>query len=175
MNSHAPAWLIRVERNRPGRRGVVSVMTATASDRSATPVVDTETEFGARVAERLARESVLWLTTVGPTGTPQPNPVWFQWRDGEFLVFSKPAQPKIRNIQRNPRVSLNLNSTETGGDVVVLTGTARVVDQRPGADEIDAFTKKYADGLRSIGMTDEQFYAEYSVVLRVTPDRLRGF
>jgi PPOX class probable F420-dependent enzyme len=150
-------------------------MTSTASDRSAAPVVDTETEFGAKVAERLNRESVLWLTTVGPTGTPQPNPVWFQWRDGEFLIFSQPGKPKVRNIERNPRVALNLNSTETGGDVVVFTGTARVVEQRPGADEIAAFTRKYADGLRSIEMTDEQFYAEYSVVLRITPDRLRGF
>ncbi|WP_040774256.1 TIGR03667 family PPOX class F420-dependent oxidoreductase [Nocardia pneumoniae] len=149
-------------------------MTTTASDRSA-PVVDTATEFGAKVAERLNRESILWLTTVGPTGTPQPNPVWFQWRDGEFLIFSKPGQPKIRNILRNPRVALNLNSTATGGDVVVLTGAARVDEQRPGADEIAAFTAKYTDGLRSINMTDEQFYAEYSVVLRVTPDRLRGF
>ncbi|MBF6204444.1 TIGR03667 family PPOX class F420-dependent oxidoreductase [Streptomyces gardneri] len=150
-------------------------MTSTASDRSAAPVVDTDTEFGAKVAERLNRESVLWLTTVGPTGTPQPNPVWFQWRDGEFLIFSQPGKPKVRNIERNPRVALNLNSTETGGDVVVFTGTARVVEQRPGADEIAAFTTKYADGLRSIEMTDEQFYAEYSVVLRITPDRLRGF
>ncbi|MBF6474105.1 MULTISPECIES: TIGR03667 family PPOX class F420-dependent oxidoreductase [Nocardia] len=150
-------------------------MTSTASDRSAAPVVDTETEFGAKVAERLNRESVLWLTTVGPTGTPQPNPVWFQWRDGEFLIFSKPGQPKVRNIQRNPRVALNLNSTETGGDVVVLTGTARVVEQPPSAAEIASFTEKYAEGLRSIGMTDEQFYAEYSEVVRVTPDRLRGF
>ncbi|WP_454198434.1 TIGR03667 family PPOX class F420-dependent oxidoreductase [Nocardia sp. Marseille-Q1738] len=149
-------------------------MTTTASDRSA-PVVDTETRFGAKVAERLNRESVLWLTTVGPTGTPQPNPVWFQWRDGEFLIFSKPGQPKIRNILRNPRVALNLNSTVTGGDVVVLTGAARVDEDRPGADEIAAFTTKYTDGLRSINMTGEQFYAEYSVVLRVTPDRLRGF
>ncbi|MEV6323080.1 TIGR03667 family PPOX class F420-dependent oxidoreductase [Nocardia sp. NPDC051787] len=149
-------------------------MTTTASDRSA-PVVDTETEFGTKVAERLNRESVLWLTTVGPTGTPQPNPVWFQWRDGEFLIFSKPGQPKIRNILRNPRVALNLNSTVTGGDVVVLTGVARVDEQRPGADEIAAFTTKYTDGLRSIDLTGEQFYAEYSVVLRVTPDRLRGF
>ncbi|MGY2008605.1 TIGR03667 family PPOX class F420-dependent oxidoreductase [Nocardia gipuzkoensis] len=149
-------------------------MTSTASDRS-TPVIDTETEFGAKVAERLNGESVLWLTTVGPTGTPQPNPVWFQWRDGEFLIFSKPGQSKVRNIQRNPRVALNLNSTEHGGDVVVLTGTARVVEQRPSAAEIASFTTKYAEGLRSINLTDEQFYAEYSVVVRVTPDRLRGF
>ncbi|MGO4616278.1 TIGR03667 family PPOX class F420-dependent oxidoreductase [Nocardia sp. 2YAB30] len=150
-------------------------MTTTASDRSAAPVVDTGTEFGAKVTERLNRESVLWLTTVGPTGTPQPNPVWFQWRDGEFLIFSQPGKPKVRNILRNPQVALNLNSTTTGGDVVVLTGTARIDEQRPTADELASYTRKYAEGLLSINMTEEQFYAEYSVVLRITPDRLRGF
>ena len=147
----------------------------TVTDRSATPVVDIGTAFGAKVADRLAREHVIWLTTVGPSGTPQPNPVWFQWRDGEFLIFSQADKPKVRNIAGNPRVSLNLNSTEHGGDVVVLTGTARIDEAGAAADEIAAYTEKYAEGLVSISMTDAQFYAEYSVVLRVTPDRLRGF
>ncbi|WP_084483946.1 TIGR03667 family PPOX class F420-dependent oxidoreductase [Nocardia anaemiae] len=150
-------------------------MTTTQSDRSATPVVDTGTAFGARVAERLERENVIWLTTVGRSGTPQPNPVWFQWRDGEFLIFSQADKSKLRNIARNPRVSLHLNSTATGGDVVILTGTARIDEAGPTSAEVAAFTEKYTEGLASISMTEEQFHAEYSVTLRITPDRLRGF
>ncbi|MGV9612776.1 TIGR03667 family PPOX class F420-dependent oxidoreductase [Nocardia xishanensis] len=150
-------------------------MTTTASDRPAAPVVDTGTEFGAKVAERLGREGVLWLTTVGPSGTPQPNPVWFQWRDGEFLLFSQPNKSKLRNIAHNPRVSLNLNSNEHGGDVVVLTGTARIVEERPSDDEIASYTAKYTNGLADINMSADEFYAEYSVPIRITPDRLRGF
>ncbi|MEV0293154.1 TIGR03667 family PPOX class F420-dependent oxidoreductase [Nocardia sp. NPDC050710] len=150
-------------------------MTSTASDRSAAPVVDTETTFGAKVAERLNNELVAWLTTVGATGTPQPNPVWFQWRDGEFLLFSQAGTSKLRNIARNPRVSLHLNSNEHGGDIVVLTGTARIDDERPSDDEINSYTTKYTEGLVDISMTPEQFYAEYSVAVRITPDRLRGF
>ncbi|MFI7671175.1 TIGR03667 family PPOX class F420-dependent oxidoreductase [Nocardia sp. NPDC049526] len=150
-------------------------MTTTESDRSATPVVDTGTAFGARVAARLERENVIWLTTVGRSGTPQPNPVWFQWRDGEFLIFSQADKSKLRNIARNSRVSLHLNSTATGGDVVILTGAARIDEAGPTPAEVAAFTEKYTEGLASLSMTEEQFHAEYSVTVRITPDRLRGF
>lgn len=149
-------------------------MTTTASDRS-TPVVDPSTAFGAKVAERLDKEPVIWLTTVGSTGTPQPNPVWFQWRDDEFLLFSKPDQAKLRNLVRNPRVSLNFNSTEWGSAVAVFTGTARIDDAAPAADEIATYTAKYVEGLKDIKMTAEEFFAEYSTVVRIRPDRLRGF
>ncbi|MFD0366000.1 TIGR03667 family PPOX class F420-dependent oxidoreductase [Nocardia sp. GCM10030253] len=149
-------------------------MTTTESDRS-TPVVDTSTEFGAKVAARLDSEQVIWLTTVGASGTPQPNPVWFRWDGEEFLFFSQADKPKLRNIARNPRVSLNLNATETGGNVVILTGTARIDESGATTAEIAAYTEKYARGLVDIAMTDEEFYAEYSVAVRVKPDRLRGF
>ncbi|MFI6215381.1 TIGR03667 family PPOX class F420-dependent oxidoreductase [Nocardia brasiliensis] len=148
-------------------------MTTTAS--GSTPVLDPGTDFGARVAERLGTEQVIWLTTVGATGTPQPNPVWFQWRDDEFLLFSKPDQAKLRNLVRNPRVALHLNSTPHGGDVVVFTGTARIDENAPSAAEVAAFTTKYRDGLADLSMSAEQFYAEYSAVVRIRPDRLRGF
>ncbi|WP_194817315.1 TIGR03667 family PPOX class F420-dependent oxidoreductase [Nocardia sp. XZ_19_385] len=145
-------------------------MTTTA-DR---PVVDPATPLGAKVAPRLEQEGLIWLTTVGSSGTPQPNPVWFQWRDGEFLIFSEPGQAKLRNIKRNPRVSLNLN-TDGGYDVGVLTGNARIDDSAPSAAELEAYAIKYAAGLKSLGMTAEKFFATYSVAIRVAPDRLRGF
>lgn len=150
-------------------------MTTTASDRSAAPVVDPSTPFGAKVVARLDQEPVIWLTTVGTTGTPQPNPVWFQWRDDEFLLFSKPDQAKLRNLARNPRVSLNFNSTEWGSEVVVFTGTARIDEVAATPDEIATYTTKYADGLKDIELTAEQFFAEYSAIVRIRPDRLRGF
>lgn len=150
-------------------------MTTTASDRSAAPVLDPSTAFGAKVAARLDKEPVIWLTTVGSTGTPQPNPVWFQWRDDEFLLFSKPDQAKLRNLIRNPRVSLNFNSTEWGSEVVVFTGTARIDDVAATPDEIAAYTTKYVEGLKDLALSAEQFFAEYTAIVRIRPDRLRGF
>ncbi|WP_067647638.1 TIGR03667 family PPOX class F420-dependent oxidoreductase [Nocardia harenae] len=138
-------------------------------------VVDTDTEFGARVAERLDSEQIVWLTTVGPSGTPQPNPVWFLWTEGTFLIFSKPEQAKIRNIRHNPRVALHLNSTATGGDVVVLTGTAHVEGVAPGDAETGALLAKYREGLAGLNITGAKFTAAYSAPIRVVPDRVRGF
>jgi PPOX class probable F420-dependent enzyme len=137
-------------------------------------LIDPATDFGARVAERLDREQIVWLTTVGPTGAPQPNPVWFRWDGSGFLIFSQPDRPKLRNIARNPRVALHFNSTESGGEVVVFGGAAQL-EPAVDAEEIAAYLDKYEAGLAGLSMTGEQFRAEYSVPLRVVPDRLRGF
>lgn len=150
-------------------------MTTSDARPAAVSVVDTDTKFGAHVAERLENEQVVWLTTVAASGTPQPNPVWFLWNGTEILLFSEPNQSKVRNIGRNPRVSLNLNATKSGGDVTVLTGDARVDTESATPDEIARYTEKYAEGLVDIKMTAEQFFAAYSVAVRITPDRLRGF
>lgn len=137
-------------------------------------LIDPTTDFDAHVAERLDREQIVWLTTVGPTGTPQPSPVWFRWDGRSFLIFSRPDRPKLRNIARNPRVALHFNSTENGGEVVVFGGAAQL-EVTAEADDIAAFLGKYEAGLAGLSMTGDQFRADYSVPLRVVPDRLRGF
>ncbi|MFT4036548.1 MAG: TIGR03667 family PPOX class F420-dependent oxidoreductase [Thermomicrobiales bacterium] len=138
-------------------------------------VIDTSTEFGSRVAQRLADEIVIWLTTTGAGDTPQPSPVWFYWDGESALIYSQPNKPKLRNIERNPRVSLNFNSSFEGGDVVVFTGNAVVEPDVTPADQHAAFVEKYTAGIASIGMTPASFAAAYSVGIRVTPDKLRGF
>jgi hypothetical protein len=39
--------------------------------------IDTSTEFGARATRHIDDDQIIWLTTVGPDGTPQPSPIWF--------------------------------------------------------------------------------------------------
>ncbi|MEJ7654272.1 MAG: pyridoxamine 5'-phosphate oxidase family protein [Chloroflexia bacterium] len=70
------------------------------------------------MATRLQEEEIIWLTTVRADGRPQSVPVWALWDGETFLIYSKPDQPKTRNIAANPRVSLNLNSNARGGDIV---------------------------------------------------------
>ena len=59
--------------------------------------------------------------------------------------------------------------------VVVLTGTAEIEPSAPAADQNPAYIEKYADGIASINMTPESFAATYSVPIRVTPSKVRGF
>jgi PPOX class probable F420-dependent enzyme len=137
--------------------------------------IDTNTDFGARVARRLEEEQVIWLTTVGPDATPQPSPVWFLW-DGETIhIYSQPRTPKLRNIARSPRVSLHFNADEHGGDVVIFTGDARILDDGPPATAVPEYIAKYTGGIASVGMTPDSFAQSYSTPIHVTPTRLRGF
>jgi PPOX class probable F420-dependent enzyme len=136
--------------------------------------LDTSSEFGARVARRLADDKIGWLTTVSPDGTPQPSPVWFLWNGQTALIYSQPNTPKLRHIAANPRVSLHLDGDGQGGDIVILTGEARVAEATPPAHQLPEYLAKYASGIASIGMTPEGFAGAYSVPIRLTPRRLRG-
>jgi len=92
---------------------------------------DPGTPFGERVAGRLATAQVIWLTTIGKDGTPQPNPVWFLWTDEGVLTYNRPDANRITHIADRPRVALNLDGKGDGSDIIVLTGTARRLDGHP--------------------------------------------
>jgi PPOX class probable F420-dependent enzyme len=137
--------------------------------------IDTTTAFGERAQRRLREAKVAWLTTTSDDATPQPVPVWFLWDGADsFLIYSKPGTAKLRNIAARPRVSLNLDGNGDGGDVVVVLGSAAVTDGPP-ADALPGYVEKYAVFIARNGWTPESFAADYSVPLRITATRLRGF
>ncbi|MEZ5101512.1 MAG: TIGR03667 family PPOX class F420-dependent oxidoreductase [Thermoleophilia bacterium] len=136
--------------------------------------LDDSTPYGSRVARRLEVEAIAWLTTVGASGAPAPVPVWFLWDGASFLLYSRPGQPKLANIERSPRVTLHLESDGRGGDVVVVGGLARLAPGEPPADQVPAYVEKYAWGFQRIGMTAATFAATYSVPIRIEPRSLRG-
>jgi PPOX class probable F420-dependent enzyme len=136
--------------------------------------IDTTSEFGGRVARRLKDEMIGWLTTTAADGTPQPSPIWFLWDGETALIYSQPNTPKLRHIKANPRVSLHLNGDAHGGDIVILSGQARLDTAVPPANQHAEYAAKYAQGIKGIGMTPESFAQAYSVPIRFTPSKLRG-
>jgi PPOX class probable F420-dependent enzyme len=137
-------------------------------------LIDESTEFGARVARHLRDDVVVWLTTVTPAGSPLPRPVWFVW-DGERSVamFSRPGA-RVRNIEANPRVTLNFAGDGRGGDIVVLSGNATVDAEAASADRAPEYLAKYDRHIARIGMTPERFAQRYSVPVRIELTRLSG-
>jgi PPOX class probable F420-dependent enzyme len=90
----------------------------------------------ARVEARLRANLMVWLTTVRPDGQPVSVPVWFLMRDdGTVLLYSRPEKQKLRNIARNPKVSLGLDVTDIGRNIVRMEGVARVADDEPPAHQ----------------------------------------
>ena len=137
-------------------------------------MIDFSTEFGQRAHKRLSEEEILWLTTTDARGIPQPRPVWFLWDGESVLVFSQPQAFKVAHIRNQSHVALNLNSTFTGGDVVVLLGEAQVLSTPVSKQELDAYLKKYEQGLKGINMTESDFQDSYHTAIRITPTQLRG-
>lgn len=137
--------------------------------------IDEGSEFGARAAAHLRDETVVWLTTVSPTGAPQPSPVWFLWDGaGTVLVHSRAGTPRVRNIEANPLVSLHFGGDGHGGDIVVLSGRAEVAPDAGPADADPVYVAKYASGFTRIGMTAAGFAAAYPVPIRIRLTGLRG-
>jgi PPOX class probable F420-dependent enzyme len=136
--------------------------------------LDLNSEFGARVARRLREERLIWLTTVRADQTPQPSLVWFLWDERTLLVYSKPNTPKLRNIERSPKVALNFDSDGRGGNMIVLAGTATIDTQAPPADRVAAYVEKYQENIARLKVTPASFAQAYSVPLRITPTNVRG-
>jgi PPOX class probable F420-dependent enzyme len=135
---------------------------------------DPSTRFGQEVARRLQEEIVIWLTTVGADGTPQPNPVWFIWDGESLLTYNRPDARRIAHIRDRPRVSLNFDGNGKGGDIMVITGDARPAPDAPPPDQQPAYVDKYRDRMIRVSGSPEQFAEEYPVPIRIHPTRVRG-
>lgn len=125
------------------------------------------------LADRAA-EPIGWLTTVTPKGRPAPRPVWFVLDGEDIVVFSQPGTAKLRHIEANAEVSFNLNSNDSGGDVLVVNGKAHIEEGK--ASEAPGYLDKYASSYPGAGFpTPEAFDASFSVRIRVVPERSWGF
>ncbi len=126
------------------------------------------------IQERLTGELVAWMTTVNSAGQPQTSPVWFLVEDDVIVVYSLDRTPRTRNIRANAKVCLNLNSTASGGEVVIIEGAALIVEDGPPASADERYVAKYEVPMSDLDMTPESFSADYPVRIHIQPTRLRA-
>jgi PPOX class probable F420-dependent enzyme len=71
------------------------------------------------------------LTTIGASGMPLQTPVWYLYRDGRLYVRTNSLSAKVRNIRRDPRVSLCVQDEYPPYRGVTITGRAEVQADQP--------------------------------------------
>ena len=96
------------------------------------------------IRDKLVTARNYWIATTKADGSPHAAPVWGLWRE-ESLVFGT-AQDSVkgRNLRRDHRVAVHL---ESGDDVVMITGIATTVR---------------ASGMSTVGLLDD-YEAKYDV------------
>lgn len=82
----------------------------------------------------------------------------------------------MNNIRRSGRVSLNLEATADEEQITIFTGHAEIIDYGSVPQEmLDRYANRYAEGMVGIKMTRKEYEAAYSVAIRFTPEKLRGW
>ena len=107
----------------------------------------------AEQAELLDGERIVIVSSNGPRGWPHSMPMWFLVRDGELWVWTYAKSQKVRNLERDPRATLLI---ETGDEYTELRGiqieaeAELVRDLERVAEFGKQLTVRYTDGIDSI-------------------------
>jgi PPOX class probable F420-dependent enzyme len=98
-------------------------------------------------------ERIAVVGSFGPRGWPHLMPLWYVPRDGEVWIYTYAKSQKVRNLERDPRATVLI---ETGHEYAELRGVMieaeaeiqRAIDDVfPLAEEL---TLRYADGIDSL-------------------------
>ncbi len=97
--------------------------------------------------------------------------VWFLWDGEQFLIFSQPHTQKVRNLRQNSHVTLALDNTNGGEDVIVIDGEAELLTDPDINATLAAYKQKYAADFKEMNTTAEEMAKSYSQGIRVRPTK----
>ena len=112
-------------------------------------IVLSEAELG----ELLESERVAVVSSLGPRGWPHSMPLWYVPREGEVWIWTYAKSQKVRNLERDPRATVLI---ETGHEYGELRGAmieAEAVLHRDPEVVLgfaEELTLRYAEGLAAI-------------------------
>jgi PPOX class probable F420-dependent enzyme len=105
------------------------------------------------LAELLRGERIVVVSSLGPRGWPHSMPMWFVPRSGEIWVWTYAKSQKVRNLQRDPRATLLV---ETGHEYGELRGAMIEAEAEVHRDPetvigfAEELTVRYAEGISSV-------------------------
>jgi len=129
-------------------------------------------------AELIGSERVVVVASHGPRGWPHVMPLWYVPRDGEIWIWTYAKSQKVRNLERDPRATLLI---ETGVSYQELRGVqieaeAEIIrDPERIVDYAKEMTIRYSEGIESIEGDAEAALiarAPKRVAIRFQPKRI---
>ncbi len=101
----------------------------------------------AEVAAFLAEQRVVTCATQGRDGWPHLMPLWYVVREGEVWAWTYAASQKVRNLERDPRCTLQVETGETYDQLRGVMIKAEAVIHREHVLELGVeIVERYAGG-----------------------------
>jgi len=114
------------------------------------------------------------LGTINEDGTIHIAPIFFKYDDGQILMATQDPSRKIRNIKRNNKVTVLIDTTEVHFKGALIYGTAEL-------DYEDIIPKRMAIFEKRLSREDAETYARRlsgkwkCVIIRITPEKIASF
>ncbi|WP_326834305.1 PPOX class F420-dependent oxidoreductase [Amycolatopsis rhabdoformis] len=91
----------------------------------------------------LEKPSLCFIATTMPDGSPQLTQTWVDTDGKHILVNTVEGFRKVRNIERDPRVALNIADAAQPFRYFTVRGRVLEVTTEGGAEHIDKLAQRY--------------------------------
>jgi PPOX class probable F420-dependent enzyme len=103
--------------------------------------------------ELLEAERVVAVASFGPSGWPHLMPLWYVPRDGEIWIWTYAKSQKVKNLERDPRATLLVETGHEYTDLrgVMIEAEAEILRDVETVSEFGKqLTVRYSEGIESV-------------------------
>jgi PPOX class probable F420-dependent enzyme len=119
------------------------------------------------LGDLLDRPLLAVLVTRRAKGELLLSPVWHEWSDGGFSVFTDSTDVKVRHLERDPRAAIEVFESELPYRGIEVRCEA-AIDRRPDPDVLRRIATRYVTPEEA-----ERYVDDGSVLIRLVPGELR--
>jgi PPOX class probable F420-dependent enzyme len=127
--------------------------------------------------ELIDSERIVVVSSLGTRGWPHSMPLWYVPRDGEIWIYTYAKSQKVRNLERDPRATLMIETGHASGERrgVEIAAEAEIHrDLETVFELVKELTSRYAGGAQVDDAAAEALRAQAQkrVAIRFEPRRV---
>lgn len=122
------------------------------------------------VARELVESATLMrLAYVGARGQPHVVPIWWVYREGEFVVVTGPRADKVRHLARRPKVALTIDTATPPYHVLLVQGEAALEAVEGMAPEYPQIVERFLGPLAEGYLSRMRERVQRQIRIRIRP------
>jgi PPOX class probable F420-dependent enzyme len=103
--------------------------------------------------ELIENERIVVVSSLGPRGWPHVMPLWYVARSGEIWIWTYAKSQKVKNLERDPRATLLIETGVEYGELrgVQIEAEAEIIrDLDVIVEYAKEMTIRYSEGIESV-------------------------